>query len=156
MKHRVFKKTVIGLVGLEEENGKITRVYLPTDEPKSPDIDATETEILRQGFRELDEYFAGRRKRFDVALAPCGTDFQMRVWAALRKVRFGECVSYGELAKRAGSPKAARAVGAAMHANPIAIFIPCHRVIGADGSLTGFGGGLPLKTKLLALEKETP
>ena len=101
---------------------------------------------------QLGEYFAGRRVRFDLPLAPRGTEFQRRVWHALRQIPYGETISYGELARRIGKPSASRAVGLANGANPLPILIPCHRVIGADGSLTGFGGGLPIKRKLLALE----
>jgi len=102
--------------------------------------------------RELSEYFAGRRTSFDVPLAPRGTPFQQRVWAELVKIPFGTRATYGELARRIGRPAASRAVGAANGANPIAIVIPCHRVVGSDGSLTGYGGGLPLKRWLLAHE----
>jgi methylated-DNA-[protein]-cysteine S-methyltransferase len=101
---------------------------------------------------QLGEYFAGRRQRFELPLAPRGTEFQRRVWLALREIPYGETVSYGELARRIGNPGASRAVGLANGANPLPILVPCHRVIGADGSLTGFGGGLPIKRKLLALE----
>jgi methylated-DNA-[protein]-cysteine S-methyltransferase len=102
---------------------------------------------------ELEEYFAGRRRDFDLPLAPEGTEFQRSVWRALRRIPYGETVSYGELARRIGNPRASRAVGLANGANPIPIIVPCHRVIGADGSLTGFGGGLEIKGKLLALER---
>ena len=101
---------------------------------------------------QLQSYFAGERKNFDLALVLEGTDFQKRVWTALRNIPYGETVSYKELAEMIGSPKAIRAVGAANGANPIPIIIPCHRVIGNDGSLTGFGGGLRLKKHLLELE----
>jgi methylated-DNA-[protein]-cysteine S-methyltransferase len=101
---------------------------------------------------ELDEYFAATRTSFDVEVAPTGTDFQVRVWAALRTIPYGTTTSYGELARQVGNPRASRAVGLANGRNPIAIIIPCHRVIGADGSLTGYGGGLPTKRHLLALE----
>ena len=102
--------------------------------------------------RQLRDYFAGRARMFSLRLAPQGTPFQRRVWAALQKIPFGQTASYGELAKRIGHPGAARAVGAANGQNPIAIIIPCHRVIGADGTLTGFGGGLQRKRTLLELE----
>jgi methylated-DNA-[protein]-cysteine S-methyltransferase len=101
---------------------------------------------------QLKSYFAGDRKSFDLPLVLEGTGFQNRVWTALQNIPYGETVSYKQLAERVGSPKAVRAVGAANGANPIPIIIPCHRVIGNDGSLTGFGGGLPLKKKLLELE----
>ncbi len=102
--------------------------------------------------RQLSEYFEGRRTAFDLPLAPPGTAFQRRVWAELVKIPYGARSTYGELARKIGSPAASRAVGAANGANPIAIVIPCHRVVGSDGSLTGYGGGLPLKQWLLAHE----
>jgi methylated-DNA-[protein]-cysteine S-methyltransferase len=102
--------------------------------------------------RQLEEYFRGEREEFDVPLAMEGTEFQLTVWHALRRIPYGETVSYGKLAERIGNPKAVRAVGLANGCNPIPIIVPCHRVIGSDGSLTGFGGGLPTKKKLLELE----
>ena len=101
--------------------------------------------------RQLDEYFAGVRRSFDVALAPRGTPFQRRVWRALLSIPYGETITYGELARRVGKPRAARAVGAANGANPIAIIIPCHRVVAAGG-IGGYGGGPEIKRELLALE----
>ena len=101
---------------------------------------------------QLEEYFAGRRTRFDVRLAPRGTPFQLRVWSHLRAIPYGETTTYGEIARQLGNPNACRAVGAANGRNPIPVIIPCHRVVGADGSLTGFGGGLAIKEALLALE----
>lgn len=103
--------------------------------------------------RELDAYFAGRLKAFTVGLAFNGTPFQNSVWQALTRIPYGHTISYRELATRIGNPKAVRAVGLANGANPIAIVVPCHRVIGSNGSLTGFGGGLPTKRALLELEK---
>ena len=103
---------------------------------------------------QLEEYFAGRRRSFDLPLAPEGTPFQRIVWQALTRIPYGETTSYGELARRIGKPLASRAVGLANGANPLPIVVPCHRVIGANGSLTGFGGGLPIKRKLLALERD--
>jgi methylated-DNA-[protein]-cysteine S-methyltransferase len=102
---------------------------------------------------ELEQYFAGRRRRFGVTVAPLGTPFQQRVWRALQDIPYGQTISYGELARRIGDVKAVRAVGLANGANPIAIVIPCHRVIGASGALVGFGGGLPTKRALLDLEQ---
>jgi methylated-DNA-[protein]-cysteine S-methyltransferase len=102
---------------------------------------------------QLTEYFAGRRKGFDLPLAPEGTEFQRAVWKALSRIPYGETLSYGELARSIGKPNASRAVGLANGANPLPVVVPCHRVIGADGSLTGFGGGLDIKRKLLALER---
>jgi methylated-DNA-[protein]-cysteine S-methyltransferase len=107
---------------------------------------------VAEAIRQLREYFAGRRNEFDLPLAPHGTEFQRAVWDRLQEIPYGETISYGELARRVGNPKASRAVGAANGSNPIPIVIPCHRVIGWNGKLTGFGGGLPTKEALLALE----
>ncbi len=106
--------------------------------------------------REIAAYFAGRRRRFDVPLAPAGSAFQHTVWAALLRIPFGETRSYGELARDLGRPGSARAVGRANATNPIAIIVPCHRVIGADGSLTGYAGGIPIKHALLRHEGALP
>jgi methylated-DNA-[protein]-cysteine S-methyltransferase len=102
---------------------------------------------------QLEEYFAGRRETFDVSLQMHGTPFERRVWGALREIPYGETISYGELASRIGQPTGARAVGLANGRNPVAVIVPCHRVIGADGSLTGYGGGLERKRILLELEQ---
>ena len=111
------------------------------------------TKIASQAKRELQEYFAGRRRDFSVPLDMDGTDFQKKVWQALSEIPYGEVRSYGQIARRVGNPKASRAVGTANGANPVAIIVPCHRVIAGDGSLGGFGGGLANKTYLLTLEK---
>ncbi len=108
--------------------------------------------VLEATRRQLDEYFAGQRQAFELPLAPRGTDFQRRVWGVLREIPFGMTRSYGHLAEALGSPKSVRAVGGANGANPIAIIVPCHRVIGVSGELTGFSGGLHRKRFLLALE----
>lgn len=107
---------------------------------------------FRQVIAQLKEYFAGKRQSFDLELAPEGTEFQQRVWRTLRTIPYGTTWSYGQLARRIGNPKASRAVGAANGQNPLPIVVPCHRVIGANGSLTGFGGGLGIKRQLLELE----
>ena len=109
--------------------------------------------LLRQARDQLDRFFAGRLQSFSLPLAPRGTEFQMLVWRALQAIPYGQTESYGDLARRIGRPAAARAVGAAMGRNPICIFLPCHRVIGRDGSLTGFAGGIERKMFLLALEQ---
>jgi methylated-DNA-[protein]-cysteine S-methyltransferase len=109
--------------------------------------------ILDDAAGQLDEYFDGQRQDFDVDLGPAGTDFQQTVWKALCEIPYGQTVSYGELARRVGNPKASRAVGLANGRNPISIVVPCHRVIGANGSLTGYGGGLHRKEWLLAHER---
>lgn len=108
---------------------------------------------LKESIRQLRAYFAGKLESFDVPLAPEGTPFQQTVWRRLCDIPYGETISYGELARRIGNPNASRAVGLANGSNPIPIIIPCHRVIGSNGKLTGYGGGLPIKEKLLALER---
>ena len=112
-----------------------------------------DAEPLRETMRQLRAYFAGELEAFDLPLAPEGTPFQIGVWNRLCEIPYGETISYGELARRIGNPNASRAVGLANGSNPIPIVIPCHRVIGSNGKLTGYGGGLPIKEKLLALER---
>lgn len=116
-----------------------------------PDIPKDERKLAAV-IRQLDEYFAGRRRQFDVPLAPHGTAFQLEVWRTLRTIPYGETRTYSQIARTIGRPNATRAVGAANGANPIPIIIPCHRVIGSNGSLTGFGGGIDVKRRLLDLE----
>ncbi|MES2459086.1 MAG: methylated-DNA--[protein]-cysteine S-methyltransferase [Armatimonadota bacterium] len=108
--------------------------------------------VLAEAKRQIAAYFAGERKIFDLPLAARGTPFQQRVWEALREIPYGTTISYGELARRIGNPGASRAVGLANGSNPISIIVPCHRVIGANGKLTGYGGGIERKKALLALE----
>jgi methylated-DNA-[protein]-cysteine S-methyltransferase len=111
------------------------------------------TPVLAAAAAQLEEYLAGERTSFDLPLSPRGTEFQRRVWDALVEIPYGETVSYAELARRVGAPAAVRAVGAANGRNPLSIVVPCHRVVGSDGSLTGYGGGLPAKRWLLDLER---
>jgi methylated-DNA-[protein]-cysteine S-methyltransferase len=115
--------------------------------------DGPDAAPLAAAARQLTEYFAGQRTEFDLPLEMAGTDFQRRVWAALREIPYGETVSYGELARGLGQASASRAVGLANGKNPFAVVVPCHRVVGSDGSLTGYGGGLDRKRFLLALEQ---
>ena len=124
--------------------------------PRGDDWREGDHEVLQQTQAQLVEYFAGKRCSFDLPLAPQGTEFQRQVWWELANIPFGKTISYAELATRLGRPTATRAVGAANGRNPIPIVLPCHRVIGADGSLTGFGGGLPTKQFLLQLEGALP
>lgn len=142
--------TPVGQMALAGEGDAISRLYLPG--LPLPRLASRETPLLARGREELLEYLAGARRDFDLPLAPQGTPFQQRVWAALREIPYGQTRSYRELALAAGSPRSYRAVGMANHRNPIPILIPCHRVVGADGSLTGYAGGLELKRKLLELE----
>lgn len=136
------EKELTGLLGEMEPAGKEPA---GADQPEDP--------VLRETVRQLDEYFAGKRREFSIPLKTHGTAFQERVWGALRSIPYGETRTYGQIAAQVGNSKASRAVGGANHNNPILILTPCHRVIGADGSLTGFGGGLDVKEALLALEK---
>jgi methylated-DNA-[protein]-cysteine S-methyltransferase len=133
----------------------LTSIWLPSGRDRiEPDPDWIESaQPFVEAVRQLDAYFAGRLRQFDLPLAPKGTAFQQRVWEALLDIPYGETVSYGELARRMGRPSAVRAVGAANGQNPLSIVIPCHRVIGSDGRLVGYGGGLPAKSALLALEQ---
>jgi methylated-DNA-[protein]-cysteine S-methyltransferase len=135
-----------GLAAILWENDRPGRVRLDVvaEDPKHPILVATE--------RQLAEYFAGRRKGFDLRLDFAGTEFQKKVWRALLTIPFGETRSYAQIAKQIGHPKAVRAVGAANGRNPISIVAPCHRVIGSSGALTGFAGGLGVKAQLLRLE----
>lgn len=113
---------------------------------------AVPSEVTHLAARQLDEYFAGRRRRFDMPLRMFGTEFQRRVWQAIGEVPYGFTISYGELAERIGDRRAVRAVAAAVGANPVSIFVPCHRIVGRDGALTGYAGGLEAKRRLLELE----
>ncbi|HEV8579464.1 MAG TPA: methylated-DNA--[protein]-cysteine S-methyltransferase [Thermoanaerobaculia bacterium] len=139
------------VVRIEFCNGRSAQRTLDKMEAAGAEIveDAGRTAEVR---RQLAEYFAGERRQFDLKLAPEGTPFERAVWTELAKIPFGETRSYGEIAQVLGRPGSARAVGRANGANPIPIVVPCHRVIGADGSLTGFGGGLEAKSRLLELE----
>jgi len=112
-------------------------------------------EVLDEAVAQLGDYFAGARTDFDLPLEPAGTPFQLAVWGALREIPYAETINYGQLATRVGNPNASRAVGLANGRNPISIVVPCHRVIGANGSLTGYGGGLDRKQTLLDLERRT-
>ncbi len=115
-----------------------------------------ETELIKRAWTELSEYFEGRRRRFTVPVAPEGTEFQKRVWSELREIPYGETRSYGEIAEALGGKNAARAVGMACNKNPVPIIIPCHRVIGSGGALTGYASGITIKEKLLDIEKRAP
>lgn len=132
----------------------VTSIWLPPLAPS--DVPFGDHAVHRQAARELTEYFGGSRTSFDLPLAPRGTEFQQAVWGQLRSIPFGETRSYADIARALGQPTATRAVGAANGKNPIAIVVPCHRVIGADGSLTGYAGGLPTKSWLLRHEGLRP
>jgi methylated-DNA-[protein]-cysteine S-methyltransferase len=147
-----FYESKIGRLCIAEKDGKITNVYLP-GEAFPGDMEACETPLLKEAVRQLESYFKGELKEFNLPLGPEGTDFMKKVWSALCEIPYGRTATYKDIAIKAGSPKGARAVGLANNRNPIPIFIPCHRVIGADGSLTGYAGGLDMKKKLLDIER---
>jgi methylated-DNA-[protein]-cysteine S-methyltransferase len=139
---------------IAEENNAITGVYFGAEIPSG--FIKTETPLIKKAAAQIEEYLNGKRKKFSLPLAMHGTPFQMDVWQALQSIPYGETRSYKEIAEFVNRPKAVRAVGMANHRNPISIIVPCHRVIGHDGSLTGYGGGLPLKRRLLELEQSFP
>ncbi len=142
------RETPIGRIGIESDGKHIVALHLRCDCREDSPADP----LLAEAFRQLDEYFAGTRRAFDLPLKPAGTPFQLRVWEALRRIPYGKTASYGEIAAAVGCPGGSRAVGMANNRNPIAIFIPCHRVIGADGKLVGYASGLDTKRRLLDLE----
>jgi methylated-DNA-[protein]-cysteine S-methyltransferase len=143
-----------GRFAVAAHDGAITHLLLPNADAPPPRDGAvdSDTSLAAEAVRQLSEYLAGGRDRFDLPYNPAGTEFQRAVWFALRDIDYGRTASYADLARTIGRPHAVRAVGAATGANPIAVFLPCHRVIGANGSLTGYGGGLELKQALLSLE----
>lgn len=167
-----FYEFIIGTILIAEEKNAIIRIdfadrlQLHSDNEQEEQVPGgcqyrgeekefimKETPCLAKTAKQLGEYFAGTRKTFDIALNPQGTVFQKKIWQQLLQIRYGEVASYGAIASAAGCPKGARAVGMACNKNPIMILIPCHRVIGAGGSLTGYAGGLKAKEQLLKLEK---
>ena len=148
-----FYDSDMGRIGIAEKDGKITKLYF-TDDEHFGEMEVTETPILKEAFRQLKSYFAGELTEFDLPLEPSGTDFMKQVWMGLCEIPYGKTASYKEIGIKIGSPNGARAEGLANNRNPISIIIPCHRVIGADGSLTGYRGGLELKKKLLDLERD--
>lgn len=150
-------ETAIGTVTLEATDDALVGLRLPDPAwPVTRGVGGVDRRalpaLLADVARQLDEYLAGERTTFDVPIEPQGTEFQQAVWAALCEIPYGTTATYGELADRIGRPGAARAVGLANNRNPIAIIVPCHRVIGAGGKLVGYGGGLDLKARLLVLE----
>lgn len=146
----------IGMLTLTSNGNALTRLLIAREDEADLELVAPESDAVLAAAREqLDAYFDMRLTRFDLPLEPRGTDFQRRVWESLRVIPFGDTISYAELARRVDNPKAVRAVGAANGRNPLMIVVPCHRVIGADGSLTGFGGGIDRKRWLLDHEART-
>jgi len=152
MKSAFFYETAFGRIGIAEDGGAITNVFFgSTVQPK--EYAREETPLLREAACQMNEYFGGKRAVFELPLRPEGTPFERKVWDALLAIPYGSTKSYGQVASEIGCPKASRAVGRANGRNPVSIFIPCHRVIGAGGSLTGYAGGLDMKRALLDLEK---
>lgn len=148
-------ETPVGRLIIKENGTDVTGIWVAQEKEKVPEAQEKETLLLRDTKNQLQEYFDGKRRCFDLPLQPVGTTFQRKVWQAIRQIPYGETRSYKELADMIGNPKACRAVGGANNKNPILILIPCHRVIGLDGSLTGFAAGLPAKKYLLELEQRT-
>lgn len=149
----ITMKSPVGELFIAGHDGKITDILFHRPEKGFPGPMWEKSETpFRRVKKQLNEYFRGERTKFDLELAPEGTPFQLAAWRELRKIPYGSTISYGEQAKRMGNPRATRAVGAANGKNPLSIIVPCHRVIGANGKLTGYGGGLGAKKKLLGLE----
>ena len=149
-----------GMLGIAEADGFVTGVFFAENGKipaglSAPGYEKKESPLIKKTAFRLERYFAGKLKLFDLPLKPAGTDFQKSVWNALLEIPYGETRTYSEIAAQAGNPKACRAAGMANNKNPIVIIIPCHRVIGKDDSLTGYGGGLKIKQYLLDLEKNS-
>lgn len=152
MKNTFLYDTQIGKIGIVDNGNSIVELYFVKDlGAEVPTI--KETPLIKEAARQLQEYFVGHRKEFNLPLDPKGTQFQKDVWKALETIPYGQTRSYKEIAEQVGSPKAYRAVGMSNNKNPISIIIPCHRVIGANGKMVGYGGGLDIKEYLLNLEK---
>ena len=152
MNNIFYYDTKIGKIKIEENGVAITKIcFIGKDIQEEI---CNETELLKKTIKQIEEYFEGKRSFFDLPLESKGTEFQKKVWKALIEIPYGETRSYGDIAKIIGNGKASRAVGMANNKNPIPIIIPCHRVIGANGKLVGYAGGLDLKEKLLELEKQ--
>ncbi|MCC8034393.1 MAG: methylated-DNA--[protein]-cysteine S-methyltransferase [Rikenellaceae bacterium] len=153
MKNCYFYDTSLGRIGIAEKEGFITDMRFGGRLEPFGHARIRPTPLIEEAIGQLRHYLTGERLDFDLPLQPEGTDFQQKVWKALCGIPYGETRSYGQIARRVGNPKASRAVGLANNRNPISIFIPCHRVIGADGKLVGYGGGIPIKKRLLELER---
>lgn len=152
MKQAYFYGTRLGRIGIAGEGDYVTNIFFGgTVRPES--FEERETPLLKRAAEEIKEYLDRKRMIFDIPLLPAGTEFERAVWDALLEIPFGETRTYGQIAERIGRPKACRAVGRANGRNPISILIPCHRVIGAGGALTGYAGGLDMKRELLDIEK---
>ena len=151
MDNLYFYDTNLGIIGIKDNNKAITEIFFSKD--KIGD-NIKETDLIKECFRQLKEYFGGTRKEFNVPIEVKGTEFQNKVWKALLNIPYAKTCSYKDIAKNIGNENASRAVGNANNKNPLPIFIPCHRVIGSNGKLIGYAGGLDIKIKLLELERE--
>ena len=149
MYYKGYLKSNIGIICVEDNGEKLISVQL-CENAESNNMSA----LTKRAISQLEEYFSGTRKSFDLPLEINGTEFQLKVWKALCNIPYGETRSYKDIAEKIGNPKAVRAVGGANNKNKLMIVVPCHRVIGADGSLTGYAGGIEVKKKLLELEKK--
>lgn len=147
-----FYETVIGKIGIRENGEAVTGIMFEKELANQTEQGA-ETPLMAEAARQLNEYLAGQRQDFELPLAPEGTHFQKEVWKALQQIPYGQTCSYRDIAENIDNPQACRAVGMANNRNPIPIIIPCHRVIGVNGRLVGYGGGLEIKERLLQLEK---
>lgn len=152
MKNLYFYQTSIGKLGIAEENFAITNVFFESDFILMDNFAINETELLKQASRQLQEYLSGARKTFSLPVAPAGTVFMKQIWNCLSEIPYGSTRSYKEITETISNAKAYRAVGNANNKNPIPIFIPCHRVIAANGKLSGYRGGIEIKERLLRLE----
>lgn len=152
MKYIFYYQTQIGKVGITEENGKITNLLFESSKIAKDSYVTKETDVIKKAYMQLQEYFQGERKNFSLPLNLKGSEFMQKVWKALEKIPYGETRSYKQIAQAIGHPLAYRAVGMSNNKNPIPIFIPCHRVIGENKKLVGYGGGLKIKEYLLELE----
>jgi len=151
-----YFKSPIGQLRLVSNGSSLTAIEFEHRQQGKPEGEPFADQVLEQCARQLDQYFSGQRRVFDLPLAAVGTDFQREVWGALRDIPYGTSCSYADIARVIGRPKAVRAVGTANGRNPLPVVVPCHRVVGKDGSLTGFAGGLELKRQLLELEGALP
>lgn len=161
MERVLYIESPVGRLGITASDEAVTRIFFAREHLTVPSgrgvpevcTVPTAPPLLRQAAQELEEYFAGARRNFTLPLSPAGTPFQQTVWAALRTIPYGETRSYKQIAIQIGCPTACRAVGMANNRNPIAIVVPCHRVVGSGGTLTGYAGGLDVKEHLLRLER---
>lgn len=153
MKYIQYFDSKIGRTGVVEQNGKICKVQI--NKPINKEFIQKSTPLLEEAIKQLKEYFAGTRKQFELPIYLEATEFKKQVWEELLKIPYGTTATYKQIAQRIGRPKAARAVGMANHDNPIPVIIPCHRVIGANGKLTGYALGLEMKEELLGLERRS-